>query len=106
MDYAFLSAQSESPLGAVVFLLSAPATRSFMGAAGLAAPDGVETGLGLCAGSPAEVARLLRTAFGEDARRAYHAASRRLPARADIDAIVRTVAEAGEARVRRVTART
>jgi len=106
MDYAFLSAQSESPLGAVVFLLSAPATRSFMRAAGLAAPDGVETGLGLCAGSPAEVARLLRTALGEDARRAYHAASRRLPARADIDAIVRTVAEAGEARVRRVTAHT
>lgn len=50
--------------------------------------------------------RLLQTALGEDARRAYHAASRRLPARADIDAIVRTVAEAGEARVRRVTART
>src|SRR4029453_4158341 len=53
-DYAFLSGQPESPRGAVVFLLSAPATRSFMAAACLAAPDGVETGLGLCASSPAE----------------------------------------------------
>jgi hypothetical protein len=101
MDYAFLSAQCEQPLGAVLFLLSAPETREFMRGAGLTAPDGVETGLGLCAGSAAEVARLLRAALGEEARRAYHAASRRLPGRANIDEIVRTVAEAAEARLAR-----
>jgi hypothetical protein len=104
IDYAFLSAQCLRPLGAVVFLLSAPATRSFMREAGPATPDGVDAGLGLCADSPAEVPRLLRAALGEEARRAYHAASRRLPARADINAIIRTVAEAAEARRRRVRA--
>ena len=104
MDYAFLSAQCERPLGTVVFLLSAPATRRFMREAGLVTPDGVDAGLGLTAESPTEVMRLLRAALGEDARRAYHAASRRLPARADIDAIVRTVAEAAEARRLRVAA--
>jgi hypothetical protein len=104
IDYAFLSAQCASALGAVVFLLSVPATRRFMRDAGLAAPDGVEAGLGLSAGSPAEVTRLLRAALGEEARRAYHAASRRLPARANVDAIVRTVAEAAEARRMRVSA--
>ena len=104
MDYAFLSAQCDRPLGAVVFLLSVPSTRSFMREAGVVAPDGVEAGLGLCADAPAEVTRLLRAALGEDARRAYHAASRRLPARANIEGIVRTVAEAAEARRLRVSA--
>ena len=104
MDYAFLSAQCEQPLGTVLFLLSAPATREFMRGAGLAVPDGVDAGLGLCAGSAAEVSQLLRAALGEKARCAYHAASRRLPARANLDTIVRTVGEAAEARLARVAA--
>ncbi len=102
MDYAFLSAHSETPLGAVLFLLSAPETREFMRRAGVLTPDGVEAGLGLSAGTPAEVTSFLAAALGEDTRRAYHAASLRLPARASIETIVRMVAEAAEARLARV----
>ena len=104
MDYAFLSAHSEAPLGAVLFLLSAPETRDFMRGAGVLAPDGVEAGLGLSAGTPAEVAQLLAAALGEEARRAYHAASRRLPAHTSFETIVRMVAEAAEVRLARVAA--
>jgi hypothetical protein len=103
MDYAFLSAQCERPLGVVLFLLSSPETRDFMRGASVLAPDGMEAGLGLSAGSAPEVTALLAAALGEDARRAYHAASLRLPARAKIEAIVRMVAEAAEARQQRVT---
>jgi hypothetical protein len=105
MDYAFLSAHSETPLGAVLFLLSAPETHEFMRRAGVLTPDGVEAGLGLSAGTPAEVTQLLTAALGEEARRAYHAASLRLPARASIETIVRMVAEAAEARLAQVAQR-
>jgi hypothetical protein len=104
MDYAFLSARSESPLGVVLFLLTEPATREFMRAERVGAPDGVEAGLGLVARESGEVGPLLAAALGAEARRDYHQASRRLPARADIDSIVRLVVEAAEARVLRTAA--
>ena len=104
MDYAFLSARAETPLGVVLFLLTEPATREFMRAEGVGDPDGVLAGLGLVAREPGEVGPLLAAALGAGTRRAYHEASRRLPARADIEAIVRLVGEAAEARVLRTAA--
>lgn len=104
MDYAFLSSRSETPLGAVLFLLTEPATREFMRAGGVGTPDGVAAGLGLVAREPGEVSALLAVALGTEARRAYHEASRRLPARADIESIVRLVGEAAETRVLRTAA--
>jgi hypothetical protein len=104
MDYAFLSSRSETPLGVVLFLLTEPGTREFMRAAGVDTPDGVDAGLGLVARDPGEVGPLLAAALGAEARRAYHTASRRLPARADIEAVVRLVGEAAEARVLRAAA--
>ena len=101
MDYALLSSHSETPLGVVLFLLAEPATREFMRAAGVGTPDGVDAGLGLVARDPGEVGPLLAAALDAGARRAYHAASRNLPAGADIEAIVRLVGEAAEARVLR-----
>ena len=96
MDYAFLSAWSAEPLGSVVFLLTSEETRRFVRShVGLAAPDGVEAGLGRVAERPEEVRALLGSALGEVERRAYHEASRRLRRECRLDAIVDAILTAG-----------
>jgi hypothetical protein len=99
IDYAFLSAWSDVPLGAVLFLMTTPEIQTFMrDYAGLDVPDGVEAGLGLVADRPAAVAPMLDTLLGEPARAAYHAAARRLPRRAAVETVVDRVVEAARAR--------
>jgi len=104
-DFAFLSAHSPEPLGSVLFLLTTLEAREFMRAyTGMPLPDGVEQGLGLVAASPADVGRLLERAFAREERRAFHAASLRLPRAARLDLIVEAVVEAGRQRMARVGA--
>jgi hypothetical protein len=99
IDYAFLNACSDAPLGAVLFLMTTPEIRTFMrDYTGLDLPDGVDAGLGAVAEHPADVAPLLDTLLAEPARRAYHASARRLPRRADVETIVGTVLDAARAR--------
>ncbi len=99
MDYAFLSALSPEPLGAVLFLLSAPETAAFLREySGLELPDGVEQGLGRVARDPAEVLPLVDALLTPGGRREYHEASRRLPRGADLALVVRCVLEAGRRR--------
>lgn len=105
MDFAFLSAKSPEPLGSVLFLLTTPEAREFMRAyAGMGLPDGVDQGLGLVAESPADVGSLLSRTLAPEERRAFHAASLRLPRAARLDLIVETVVEAGRQRMARAGA--
>jgi hypothetical protein len=96
MDYAFLSACSEEPLGSVLFLLTTDEIRRFMRAyAGVSLPDGVVAGLGSVAERAADVEPLLARALSADERERYHAASRRLPREARVDLIAAALVEAG-----------
>jgi hypothetical protein len=96
MDYAYLSAWSREPLGSVVFLLTTDESRRFFrGYTHLAAPDGVEGGLGRIASRPDAVGPLLDSALSDGERRAYHQASRRLEREARLDRIVETLLAAG-----------
>ena len=99
MDYAFLDAASPAPLGAVLFLLTAPEARAFMcDYAGSELPDGVAQGLGSVALTAGDVGRLVDALLAPEGRRSYHEASRRLPRGADIERIVETVLGAVSAR--------
>lgn len=99
MDFAFLSAFSPEPLGTTLFLLTTPEARRFVSEyTGLSEPDGVAAGLGRVAASAPEVAPLLDAQLGEEARRAYHAAARRLPRQADVAAVIARLHEAATAR--------
>jgi hypothetical protein len=95
MDYAFLSAHSDVPLGAVLFVLPPEAREFLRDYGGLVAPDGFELGLGRIAPAPAEVRPLMQLLLSEGGRREYHDAARRLPRRAAVDLIVATVIQAG-----------
>jgi len=96
MDYAFLSARSEEPLGSVLFLLTTDEIRRFMREyAGVCLPDGVAAGLGSVAERAADVEPLLARALSADERERYHAASRRLPREARVDLIAAALVEAG-----------
>jgi hypothetical protein len=96
MDYAYLSARSPEPLGAVLFLLTTEEIRRFMHEyTGMERPDGVEAGLGLVAARREDVEPLLARALAPEERTRYHEASRRLPAEARHDLIVEALAEVG-----------
>lgn len=98
MDYAFLSAWSAAPLGAVLFVMTTPEIRRFLREyAGVDAPDGVAAGLGEVARTAADVRPLLDALLTPAAARAYHAAAARLPRRADVAAIVNRVVLAARA---------
>jgi hypothetical protein len=95
MDFAFLSAASPEPIGAVLFLLTMPETWAFMREhSGIEVPDGVDAGLGAIARSAAEIPGLLDTLLGAEARHAYHAAALRLPRGGGLPAVVARVLEA------------
>jgi len=99
MDHAFLSAFSPEPLGTTLFLLTTPDIRTFLrDTTGLAVPDGVEAGLGRVAERSEDVRPLLDALLADDARRAYHAAARRLPHHADLPAVIARVLDAAGAR--------
>lgn len=99
MDYAYLSARSPEPLGAVLFLLTTPEVRAFMrDYTGLAAPDGVAQGLGRVAEAPGDVGPLLQDLLSPEGRGAFHASSLGLPREATLDRIVAAVVEAGLSR--------
>jgi hypothetical protein len=99
MDFAFLSAASPEPLGATLFLLTAPEARAFLAAyAGSAEPDGVGQGLGRVAERAGALPELVRLLLSPDGRRSYHEASRRLPLAADAARIVETILAAVPAR--------
>jgi hypothetical protein len=101
MDYAFLDAWSPEPLGSVLFLLTRDETRRFMADyAGVTRPDGVEAGLGRVAERAEDLPALIARALGPDERRAFHAASRRLPRDARFDVIVDAVRGAAHGRTR------
>jgi hypothetical protein len=105
MDYAFLGAWSREPLGTVLFLLTTEEIRRFMREyAGVAAPDGVEAGLGLVAERPEDVEPLLASALAPAERVRFHEASRRLPREARLDRIAAALVEAGTARMARTGA--
>jgi len=101
MDYAFLDAWSPEPLGSVLFLLTRDETRRFLANhAGVPRPDGVEAGLGRVAERAEDLPTLIARALGPDERRAFHAASRRLPRHARFDVIVDAVRGAAHGRTR------
>jgi hypothetical protein len=99
MDYAFLSACSEEPLGSVLFLLTTDEIRRFMREyAGVSLPDGVVAGLGSVAERAADVGPMLARALSAEERERYHAASRRLPREARVDLIAAALVEAAARR--------
>jgi hypothetical protein len=98
MDFAFLSAMSETPLGAVLFVMTTPECRAFVrDYAGLDVPDGAERGLGRIATAPGEVGALVDLCLSEAGRRAYHAVARTLPRRVAFDVIADRIAAAARA---------
>jgi hypothetical protein len=98
MDYAFLSAWSHEPLGAVLLLLTTEEIRRFRWEyTGMSGPDGVDAGLGLVAERPEDVEPLLARALAPEERGRFHDASRRLPREARLDLITTALAEAGQA---------
>ena len=99
IDYAFLSACSEEPLGTVLFMLTTDEIRRFMREyAGVSLPDGVAAGLGSVVERAADVEPLLARALTADERARYHAASRRLPRHTRIDLITTALVDAGSRR--------
>lgn len=102
LDYAFLSARSEEPLGSVLFLLTTDAIRQFTrDYSGMAAPDGVDAGLGLVAEHAGDVEALLTRALTPAERARYHDASRRLPREARLDLVAAALVVAGAQQVDR-----
>jgi hypothetical protein len=100
IDYAFLAAWSQEPLGSVLFLLTTDEIRRFMlDYTGMARPDGVEGGLGLLAERPEDVAPLLSRALTLEERRRFHEASRLLPRESRADVVAAALVAAGRRRM-------
>ncbi|MBI2205303.1 MAG: hypothetical protein HYU41_15755 [Candidatus Rokubacteria bacterium] len=96
MDYAFLTAWSAEPLGAVLFLMTTPEITRFLHTqGGLAVPDGAERGLGRIVRTPTDVVSALDEVLAESTRRQYHLACRQLPKDVAFRTIVDAVVEGG-----------